>query len=131
MLRKRKFWIAGSVLAIALGVLVYNGVASSSVYYYTVQEFAAQAASFSGQEVRINGLVAPAPIQWDARTRTTSFIIKDKESQASFPVVYRGTVPDTFKVDTEVVVKGKMNPQGIFEGYEMQARCASRYVPKL
>lgn len=131
MLKKRKFWVAGVVLAIAMGALVYNSVAGASVYYYSVKELTGQANSLSRQEVRINGLVAPLPIQWDARSRTTTFTIKDKETDDAIAVVYRGTVPDAFKVDTDVVLRGKLNAQGVFEANELQARCASKYTPKI
>ena len=131
MLKKKKFWIAGMVLAIALGALVYNSVAGSSVYYYTVKELKSLATQLNSQDIRVNGIVAPAPIEWDATNRTTKFTIKDKDSDDNLLVVYRGTVPDAFKVDTEVVVRGKLNPKGVFEGNELQAKCASKYTPKL
>lgn len=126
---RKKFWIAGSVLAVAMGALVFNAVAGSSLYYYTVSEFRAQGPALQDQEVRVDGLVAPTPIQWDAQTRTTQFTLQDKDNaQERLPVVYRGALPDTFKVGAEVVVRGKLNAQGIFEGNELQARCASRYI---
>lgn len=131
MLKKKKFWIAGAVMAIALGALVYNSVAGSSVYYYTVKELKNPATQLNSQDIRVNGIVAPAPIEWDAATRTTKFTIKDKDGDDNLLVVYRGTVPDAFKVDTEVVVRGKLNPKGVFEGNELQAKCASKYTPKL
>ena len=131
MLKKKKFWIVGIVLAIALGTLVYNSVAGSSLYYYTVKELKTQSISPNEQDVRVNGIVTPDPIEWSAQARTTRFTIKDKDGSDTLVVVYRGTVPDAFKVDTEVVVRGKLNPQGVFEGNELQAKCASKYTPKL
>ena len=131
MLKKKKFWIAGIVLAIALGALVFNSVAGSSVYYYTVSELKNPATPLGDQDVRVNGIVTPDPIEWNAQARTTKFTIKDKAGQDTVLVIYRGTVPDAFKVDTEVVVRGKLNPQGVFEGNELQAKCASKYTPKL
>lgn len=131
MLKKKKFWIAGVVLAIAMGALIYNSVAGSSVYYYSVTELKAQPASLKSEDVRVNGIVTPDPIEWNAQARTTKFTMRDKESPESLLVVYRGTVPDAFKVDTEVVVRGKLNPQGVFEANELQAKCASKYTPKL
>ncbi len=131
MLKKKKFWIAGVVLAVALGALVFNSVAGSSVYYYTVKEIKNPTASLGSQDVRVNGVVAPAPIEWNASARTTKFTIKDKDGEDNLVVVYRGTVPDAFKVDTEVVVRGKLTAQGVFEGNELQAKCASKYTPKL
>ena len=131
MLKKKKFWIVGIVLAIALGTLVYNSVAGSSLYYYTVKELKNQSVSPNEQDVRVNGIVTTDPIEWSAQARTTRFTIKDKDGSDTLVVVYRGTVPDAFKVDTEVVVRGKLNSQGVFEGTELQAKCASKYTPKI
>lgn len=131
MLKKKKFWVAGTVLAIALGALVFNSVSGSSVYYYTVKELKSQVVSPDNQDVRVNGIVTPDPIEWSAKSRTTTFTIKDKDGTDTLLVVYRGTVPDAFKVDVEVVVRGKLNPEGVFEGNELQAKCASKYTPKL
>lgn len=131
MLKKKKFWVAGVVLAIAMGALVYNSVAGSSVYYYSVKEFRSQPDSLAGQDVRVNGIVTSAPIEWDAQARTTRFTLQDKQSQDTLVVVYRGSVPDAFKVDTDVVVRGKLTSQGVFEANQLEARCASKYTPKL
>ncbi|MBI4289563.1 MAG: cytochrome c maturation protein CcmE [Chloroflexi bacterium] len=130
MLKKKKFWIAGVVLAIAMGALVYNSVAGSSVYYYTVNELKAQPVSPDGQDVRVNGIVTTGPIEWNAQARTTSFTMQDKDGAETLFVVYQGTVPDAFKADVEVVVRGKLDSKGVFRANELLAKCASKYTPK-
>jgi cytochrome c-type biogenesis protein CcmE len=50
-------------------------------------------------------------------------------SDVSLPVVYRGAVPDTFKVGNGVIVEGTYTADGIFEATAILARCASKYLP--
>ena len=47
------------------------------------------------------------------------------------PVVYRGTVPDQFKVGRELMVKGALR-NGVFvaERDSMVTKCPSKYEPK-
>jgi cytochrome c-type biogenesis protein CcmE len=42
-------------------------------------------------------------------------------------VVYRGIAPDTFTDSVDVVVGGRMGPDGTFQATELLAKCASRY----
>lgn len=129
-MHQKKFWVAGIVVGLALATLTYNAVSGSSVYYYEVGELKSRASTLQGQEVRVDGKVM-APIAWDAMTRTTRFTLMDKDGGQTLPVIFRGTVPDTFKADAEVVVKGRYTAEGVFEGNELQARCASKYTPRL
>jgi cytochrome c-type biogenesis protein CcmE len=43
--------------------------------------------------------------------------------------VYTGVVPDTFKADAEVVVKGQLGPDGVIhiERNGITAKCPSKY----
>jgi cytochrome c-type biogenesis protein CcmE len=44
-------------------------------------------------------------------------------------VFYTGIVPDTFKDEAEVVVTGRLTPEG-FMATEMTAKCPSKYEEK-
>lgn len=124
---KKKYLIGGVVLGLALVALVYNAFARSSVYYYEVSELLSGSSDYSTKEIRLGGKVAAAPITWDAASRILKFTITDGNS--TLPVVYQGVIPDNFKVDTDVIVQGTYK-DGIFQGTNLVARCASRYVPK-
>lgn len=126
-MKKRKYLIGGIVLGLAMVALVYNAFARSSVYYYEVKEILAKQSDFSTKEVRLGGKVAPSPITWDATSRVLKFTITD--GAQNLPVEYKGVVPDNFKVDTEVIVQGTYK-DGVFQGTNLVARCASKYVPK-
>jgi cytochrome c-type biogenesis protein CcmE len=45
----------------------------------------------------------------------------------TFPVIYRGIAPDTFTDSVDVVVEGRMGPDGTFRATTLLAKCASRY----
>lgn len=126
-MKKKKYLIGGIVLGLALAALVYNAFASTSVYYYQVNEILAKQSDFTAKEVRLGGKVAVAPITWDASSRVTKFTITD--GTQTLPVEYQGVVPDNFAVDTEVIVQGTLK-DGVFRGNNLVAKCASKYVPK-
>jgi cytochrome c-type biogenesis protein CcmE len=54
-----------------------------------------------------------------------------KEHAASVPVVYRGSVPDLFKVGRDVVVDGRYR-HGVFVAKRntLVTKCPSKYSPK-
>jgi len=47
----------------------------------------------------------------------------------TYPVTYRGLVPDTFTDanDIEVIVEGRLGRDGVFHATEVLAKCGSRY----
>jgi cytochrome c-type biogenesis protein CcmE len=49
------------------------------------------------------------------------------EGDKSIPIHYRGAVPDAFKEGMEVVVDGRMQDSGTFEGRELIVKCPSKY----
>jgi cytochrome c-type biogenesis protein CcmE len=59
------------------------------------------------------------------------FRVRDIGGQASVPVVYRGSVPDLFKVGRHVVVDGRLR-DGVFVAQRdsLVTKCPSKYSPK-
>jgi cytochrome c-type biogenesis protein CcmE len=59
------------------------------------------------------------------------FVLRDVKGTARVTVVYRGTVPDQFKVGRELLVKGALR-NGVFvaERDSMVTKCPSKYEPK-
>ena len=129
MLRKKKFLIGGIIIFLAIGYLGYMGFQSSATYYYEVNELLQQGSSVYGENVRVNGQVAPGSVEQEAQGRILRFTMTDIEGKESLPVFYQGVVPDTFKVGNEVVVEGQLNSDGIFQAYTLMPKCPSKYVP--
>ncbi len=128
VLRKKRFLIGGIVVFLAIGYLGYTGFQSSATYYYTVGELIDQGSSIYGENVRVNGQVAPGSLKQESAGGILRFTIVDEGE--SLLVAYQGVVPDTFKVGNEVVVEGYLNSNGVFEVNTILTKCPSRYVPQ-
>ncbi len=129
MLRKKRFLIGGIIVFLAIGYLGYMGFQGSATYYYTVSEFMEQGNSIYGENVRVNGQVAPGSVEQEAQGTILRFTLIGVDEKESLPVVYEGVVPDTFKVGNEVVVEGQLNSDGIFQAHTLMPKCPSKYVP--
>lgn len=129
--KRRKFLIGGLVLVLAFGLLIYQGIASSGMYYLTVQEYRALDAQAAAQQVRIGGKVEEGSVNWEPKTMTLRFVVADDAPEGSkMAVLYRGVVPDSFKPGAEVVLEGKASPAGdLFEAKTLLTKCASKYLP--
>ncbi len=128
MLRKKRFLIGGIIVFLAIGYLGYMGFQGSATYYYTVSELTEQGSSIYGENVRVNGQVAPGSVEQELGSLILRFTLIDGEE--SLPVVYQGVVPDAFKVGNEVVVEGHLNSASIFSANTILVKCPSKYVPK-
>ena len=81
--------------------------------------------------VGVAGIVV-GPREGDARDPGgLRFSVRDIEGTASVPVVYRGSVPDLFKVGREVYLKGQL-VDGVFvaEKDSLVTKCPSKYAPE-
>ncbi len=126
MLKKKRFLIGGVIIFLAIGYLGSTGFQNSATYYYTVNEFLEQGSSVYGENVRINGQIAPDSMQLEAAGRTLRFTIT--EGEENIPVVYQGVVPDAFKAGNEVVVEGSLSADGVFQAHTLMVKCPSKYV---
>ena len=128
MLKRKKFLFGGIIILLALGYLGYTGFVGGASYYYTVSELLEQRGSVDGENVRVNGQVAPGSLEQESGGLVLRFTIFDGEE--GLPVVYQGAVPDSFKVGNDVIVEGYLDSDGIFQAQTMLPKCASKYAPK-
>jgi len=128
VLKKRKFLIGGIILVAAISYLGVVGFQDAATYYYPVDELYAQGDTVRGQTVKAAGQVAPGSVEQIPATNTMKFTLT--EAGADLPVVYRGAVPDAFKVGNDVVVEGKLDAEGVFQAETIMVKCASKYVPQ-
>lgn len=124
-MKKKKFFIAGIIVFLAIAYLGYIGFRGAATYYLTVSEFLEQGSAIYGENVRVNGQVVSGSVE--QKGLMLRFTIN--EGGKNLPVVYKGVVPDTFRVGADVVVEGKLNPDGIFEAHTLMPKCPARYVP--
>jgi cytochrome c-type biogenesis protein CcmE len=83
-------------------------------------------------KVQLAGVVV-GPVRGDAHAGGLHFALQDIGGPRStaVPVVYRGSVPDLFKVGRHIVVDGRL-VKGSFvaEPSSMITKCPSKYAPK-
>jgi cytochrome c-type biogenesis protein CcmE len=125
---KKRFWVGGIIIFLALSYLGFIGFQNSATYYYTVSELMGQESPIYGENIRVKGQVAPGSVEQEIARGILMFTIV--EGGESLPVVYQGVVPDTFKVGATVVIEGQLNPDGTFQAHTLMPKCPSRYVPK-
>lgn len=115
--------VVGLVILAAVGYLVYSGL-RTNVYYRTVSELQAGDMA-AGRQVRLAGNVVPGSIVREEGSSTVRFQVAD--AGGALPVVYRGTVPDIFGPNIEVVLEGKYTPTTGFAADTMLAKCPSKF----
>jgi cytochrome c-type biogenesis protein CcmE len=120
-----KLLVAGVVLILAVGFLIFNAMDGQGAYYMTVSELATSPEAAAGEQVRAGGNVVAGTIQRGELGDAVKFEMTDGTSK--MPVVYDGVVPDIFADHAEVIVTGTIRPDGVFEANELLTKCPSRF----
>jgi cytochrome c-type biogenesis protein CcmE len=81
--------------------------------------------TFHNVGVKMGARVVHGTIERDVASQTIRFEVTD--GQQTYPVIYRGLAPDTFTDDVDVVVEGRLEPDGTFRATSLLAKCGSRY----
>jgi cytochrome c-type biogenesis protein CcmE len=125
-----KFLLGAALIVGSVGFLIAEGVRETGVYFLTPSELAAKTmadSTFYDVGLKMGAKVVPGSIRRDASNREVDFEVSD--GVKSYPVTYRGLVPDTFTDanDIEVIVEGRLGRDGVFRATEVLAKCGSRY----
>lgn len=123
-----KVLLAGLFVLGTVGYLMTTGIKETGVYFLTPSELSARVGadpSFHDVGVKMGARVVKGSIQRDVASQTITFQVTD--GTQTYPVVYRGLAPDTFTDEVEVVVEGRLQPDGTFHATTLLAKCGSRY----
>ena len=123
-----KFMLGGALVLGTVGYLMATGIKQTGVYYLTPTELATRVEadrSFYDVGVKMGARVVRGSIVRDVASQTITFRATDGEH--TWPVIYRGLAPDTFTDDVDVVVEGRLQPDGNFRATTLLAKCGSRY----
>ena len=131
-MRSRMRFIIAIALAVGLGgYLAYASLGGA------LETYAGPAELTAAKTYRLNGTVGPgAPVKNAAGLAQSSeglhFTVVDKDNPgAKVPVVYRGSVPDQFKVGREVVLTGKLeNGTFVAKNDSLVTLCPSKFSDK-
>jgi cytochrome c-type biogenesis protein CcmE len=115
------------VLAGALGGLMYTTLAEGTEYYIHVDEVMKDQAAWRNKKLQLHGFVTdlrqrPDSLDYKFHVRYNGQVIEAR---------YTGVVPDTFKNESEVVLKGQLHADGfVVEPNGVMAKCPSKYNPQ-
>lgn len=117
--------IALSVAALLAVFLLYTSIAGGGTPSLRPSQLEGRAG-----RVSLVGKVVGKP-DGNPRGSGLRFRLRDVEGKATVPVLYRGSVPDLFHTDRDVVVGGAL-VGGVFVAVPdtLVTKCPSKYVPK-
>lgn len=123
-----KIGLTGLVLVLAFGGLLYSTLSEGTEYYKHVDEVMANPQEWQGKRLQVHGFARDVRRKADSLDWRFEVHNNGKVIRAS----YTGIAPDTFKDDSEVVVKGTLQPDGTFLVVEdgIMAKCPSKYTPQ-
>ena len=124
-----KLGVTGLVLALAFGGLLYTSLSESAEYYKHVEEVMVSPQPWYGKRLQIHGFVAPK--SWVQKPGSLEYRFKVQSKGQVVQAYYTGILPDTFKEDSEVVLKGTLGPDGFHVNPDgVIAKCPSKYQEK-
>jgi cytochrome c-type biogenesis protein CcmE len=114
------------VLVLALGGLLYSTLREGTEYYLHVDEVLANPAKWEGKNLQLHGFVVKGSIL--RRRDSLDYRFKIQSKGATLDTTYTGIVPDTFKDEAEVVLKGRLDHGGFRVAPNgVMAKCPSKY----
>ena len=124
-----KIGLTSLVLAMTFGGLLYTTMAEGTEYYKHVDEVMTQPEPWYGKKLQMHGFVVPDSIK--RRPDSLDYIFQVQSNGHVVNASYTGVVPDTFKSDSEVVLKGVLTAEGFkTQPNGVMAKCPSKYEAK-
>ena len=114
------------VLVLAFAGLLWSTLREGTEYYKHVDEVMTSPHDWEGKRLQLHGFVVPGTWKQKPNTLEYRFQIQNKGSVVN--ASYTGILPDTFKEESEVVLKGRLSPGGFtVEPNGVMAKCPSKY----
>jgi cytochrome c-type biogenesis protein CcmE len=123
--RRLKLLVGATVIAAAIGYLVYGGIQDTLVYFVTPSELEAKGTSAYGKSLRLGGLVKEGSWVRQDGSLIHTFDLVDESS--TIRVAFRGIPPDLFGEGRGALVEGSYGPAGIFQAKTILAKHSEDY----
>jgi cytochrome c-type biogenesis protein CcmE len=117
--------VTSLVLVMAFAGLLYSTMGESLEYYKKVDEVMVNPQEWHGKALQLHGYAKGVGRKADSLDWRFDIHNNGKVVRA----YYTGVTPDTFKEDSEVVVKGRLADDNTFHATEIIAKCPSKYDP--
>jgi len=124
-----KIGITSLVLVLALGGLLYSTLSEGTEFYKHVDEVMVNPGAWEGKNLQLHGYVVKDSIL--RKRDSLEYRFKVHSKGAVVDATYTGIVPDTFKDESEVVLKGRLAADGFHVAPNgVMAKCPSKYEAK-
>jgi cytochrome c-type biogenesis protein CcmE len=125
------------VLALAFAGLFWTTLRGGTEYFMHVSEVLPNRQAWEGKTLQLHGYVIPGSIFRKADSLEYRFKVQNSPIRSAAPqggvieASYTGIVPDTFKGEAEVVLKGRLSAEGFHvDPNGVVAKCPSKYEEK-
>jgi cytochrome c-type biogenesis protein CcmE len=126
--RAVKIALTTIVLLGAFSGLLYSTLRDGTEYYKHVEEVMGEPEAWYGKRLQLHGYVVKDSIL--RKRDSLDYRFKIESHGAVVDARYTGIVPDTFKSNSEVVIKGTLGPDGFDVAPNgIMAKCPSKYEP--
>lgn len=122
------------VLGLAFSGMLWSTMREGTEYFKHVDEVVGKHEAWLGKPLQLHGYVVPGTWVQRPETLDYKFKVQNNPSRGAMPggiieASYTGLLPDTFKDEAEVVLKGKFDSSGHFrvERNGVMAKCPSKY----
>jgi cytochrome c-type biogenesis protein CcmE len=124
--RRIRLVVALTTALVLAGALVYTSFSAATEETTPSQ---LRTGAKPGQSYDLTGKVVEGSVKRSGET--LRFGVRDRTGRTAVPVVYRGTVPDPFRENREVIVSGRMQG-GTFVGERdsLVTKCPSKFTKK-
>ena len=131
--RNIKIGATAAVLTLAFVGLMWSTLRGGTEYFKHVNEVMVDPQAWHGKQLQLHGYVVPGSILKKPNTLEYKFKVQNNPARAPeagnvVEASYTGVVPDTFKGEAEVVLKGRLTPDGFHtDPNGVMAKCPSKY----
>ena len=133
-----KLGLTTAVLVAAFTGLLWSTLRDGTEYFKNVDEVLPERQAWEGKPLQLHGYVVPGSIYRNPNSLQYWFKVQNyppRSNQSSeggiVEASYTGIVPDTFKSDSEVVLKGTLSTDGFkVQPNGVMAKCPSKYEAK-
>jgi cytochrome c-type biogenesis protein CcmE len=117
--------VAGCILAIALGLVLY-AMNDTIVFFNSPADIQAKNVR-PGTRFRLGGLVKEGSVQRGDNQQVTFEVM---DAQGSVRVRYQGMLPDLFREGQGIVAEGALENSGVFNADTVLAKHDENYMPR-